>query len=66
MSTELSMGIVRGVLTLVLMLAFIGMVIYVYSKRNKSIYDQAARLPLEDSPMVDSVTNKESNGSSQS
>jgi len=66
MNTELSMGVVRGVLTLLLMLAFIGMVIYVFSKRNKSIYDQAAKLPLEDSPVINPVLNKESSGSSQS
>jgi cytochrome c oxidase cbb3-type subunit 4 len=66
MNTELSMGVVRGVLTLLLMLAFIGMVIYVYSKRNKSIYDQAARLPLEDASVVNAVMNKESSGSPQS
>ena len=49
MSSLISMGVLRGVLTLVLMLAFIGMVIYVYSKRNRSVYEQAAKLPLEDS-----------------
>jgi len=49
MNTEISIGVVRGLLTLFLMLAFIGMVIYVYSKRNKGVYEQAARLPLEDS-----------------
>jgi cytochrome c oxidase cbb3-type subunit 4 len=61
MNTAIDMGIVRGLLTLVLMLAFIAMVIYVYSKRNKATYDQAARLPLEDAPV-----NIESSGSSQS
>ena len=49
MSPIISMGVLRGLLTLVLMLAFIGMVIYVYSKRNRSTYEQAAKLPLEDS-----------------
>jgi len=62
MSSDFSMGVVRGALTLLLMLAFIGMVIYVYSKRNKGIYEEAAKLPLEDSP----VTHKESKESLQS
>ena len=57
MNAELSMGVIRGVLTLLLMLAFIGMVMYVYSKRNKGIYEQAARLPLEDAPSV-AINNK--------
>jgi cytochrome c oxidase cbb3-type subunit 4 len=60
------MGVIRGALTLVLMLAFVGMVVYVYSKRNKSIYDQAARLPLEDATAANPEMNKESSGSSQS
>jgi cytochrome c oxidase cbb3-type subunit 4 len=49
MSSVISMGVLRGLLTLILMLAFIGMVIYVYSKRNRGAYEQAALLPLEDS-----------------
>lgn len=44
----ITVGLVRGVLTLLLMLAFIGMVFYVYSRRNRSLYDSAASLPLED------------------
>jgi len=66
MNTDVSIGVVRGVLTLLLMLAFIGMVIYVYSKRNKTIYEQAAKLPLEDSPAMDEGMNDRSSGSSQS
>lgn len=50
MMFPISIGVIRGLITLVLMLAFIGMVIYVYSKRNRSVYDKAAMLPLEDSP----------------
>ncbi len=49
MSSIMSVGVLRGLLTLVLMLAFIGMVIYVFSKRNREAYEQAAKLPLEDS-----------------
>lgn len=44
----ITVGLIRGVLTLLLMLAFIGMVFYVYSRRNRSLYDSAASLPLED------------------
>jgi len=62
MSSIISIGTLRGLLTLVLMLAFIGMVIYVYSRRNRAVYEQAAMLPLEDLP----VANKESNGSQSS
>ncbi|MES1192473.1 MAG: cbb3-type cytochrome c oxidase subunit 3 [Steroidobacter sp.] len=52
MMFSISIGGVRGLITLVLMLAFIGMVMYVYSKRNRDVYDKAARLPLEESAPV--------------
>ena len=41
------MSIVRGILTLCLMLSFIMLVVWLYGKRNKHVYDYAARLPLE-------------------
>jgi cytochrome c oxidase cbb3-type subunit 4 len=47
-TTFLSLGLIRGVLTLLLMLAFIGMVVHVYSRRNRETYDAAAAMPLED------------------
>jgi len=52
----ISMGVIRGVLTLLLLLAFLGMVVYVYSKRNLSVYQHAAHLPLEDdAAMIDQI-----------
>ncbi len=42
------MSIVRGILTLVLMLSFITLVVWLYAKRHQQAYDYAARLPLED------------------
>jgi len=47
-TTLLSLGLIRGLLTLLLMLAFIGMVVYVYSRKNRATYDAAAAMPLED------------------
>lgn len=44
----ISIGTIRGLLTLVLLLAFLGMVIFVYRKRNRGMYQNAASLPLED------------------
>lgn len=38
----------RGILTAVLMVAFIGMVFWAYSRKRKADFDEAARLPLED------------------
>lgn len=46
MATEIN--IVRGILTLILMLAFIVLVVWLYGKRHKHTFDRAARMPLED------------------
>lgn len=44
------MGMFRGVLTLILLLAFVGLVIWAWSARRKQDFEQAARLPLDDEP----------------
>ena len=38
----------RGLSTLVLLVAFIGLVFWVYSGRRKQTYDEAAQLPFAD------------------
>lgn len=44
----------RGLLTLVVMLAFIGVWAWAWSKRRKHDFDETAALPLEeDRPMTD-------------
>jgi cytochrome c oxidase cbb3-type subunit 4 len=45
---KMNIGTVRGLITLALMLAFLGLVIWAYSKRRKTDFDEAARLPLEE------------------
>lgn len=37
-----------GILTLVLLILFIGIVLWAYSSKRKEQFDEAARLPLED------------------
>jgi cytochrome c oxidase cbb3-type subunit 4 len=39
---------IRGLLTLVLMVAFIGIWIWAWSKRRKRDFDETAALPLEE------------------
>jgi cytochrome c oxidase cbb3-type subunit 4 len=41
-------GTFRGLLTAVLMLLFIGIVLWAFSRRRKKDFDQAARLPLDE------------------
>jgi cbb3-type cytochrome oxidase subunit 3 len=59
----IEVNIVRGILTLILMLTFITLVVRLYSKRHKGAFDYAAQLPLEeDAP----VANPTGSGSQQS
>ena len=46
----MDIGTVRGLITLFLMLAFIGMVAWAYSKRRKADFDEMAQLPFNENP----------------
>lgn len=41
-------GAVVGIVTLILMVLFLGIVVWAYSRRNKQRFERASRLPLED------------------
>ncbi|RUR26639.1 cbb3-type cytochrome c oxidase subunit 3 [Vreelandella andesensis] len=41
-------GTFRGLITLILIVAFIGIFIWAYSKRRKPDFDEAANLPFAD------------------
>ena len=44
----MDIGTFRGLLTVVLMLLFIGLVLWAFSRRRKEDFDRAARLPLDE------------------
>ena len=44
----MEMGLVRGVITVVLLVLFIGLCAFSFSKRRRAEYDAAAQLPLMD------------------
>jgi len=46
----MSVGTVRGLITLALMFAFIGLVIWAYSRRRKADFDEMAQLPFHEYP----------------
>jgi cytochrome c oxidase cbb3-type subunit 4 len=46
----MDIGTVRGLITLLLMLAFLGLVIWAYSKRRKADFDEMANLPFKEYP----------------
>jgi cytochrome c oxidase cbb3-type subunit IV len=47
---NVDIGTVRGLVTLALMLAFIGLVVWAWSSRRKAHFDEMARVPLQDAP----------------
>ena len=50
----MDIGTVRGLITVALLIAFIALVLWAYSKRRKADFDELARMPLEDdSPAKD-------------
>jgi cbb3-type cytochrome oxidase subunit 3 len=52
----IELNVVRGILTLILMLAFITLVVWLYGKRHQHAYDYAAQLPLEEDAPAASTT----------
>lgn len=46
----MDVGTVRGLVTLALLLAFLGLVLWAFSSRRKADFDDAAQLPFSDGP----------------
>ncbi len=46
----MDIGTIRGLITLLLMLAFIGLVFWAYSRRRKADFDEMAQLPFRENP----------------
>ena len=53
----MDIGMIRGLGTLVVMVAFVGLTLWVYSPRRKREFDDATLLPFADEPApIDSVS----------
>lgn len=52
-------GIVNGVLTLVLLILFLGICAWAWSSRNKETFDKMAHLPLDDDTEIAETNNDE-------
>ena len=48
MSIDFNMGVVRGLLTLILFLAFMTLWVWAWNRNRQGDFDRLARLPLED------------------
>ncbi|BAU73553.1 CcoQ/FixQ family Cbb3-type cytochrome c oxidase assembly chaperone [Metapseudomonas furukawaii] len=46
----MDIGTLRGIGTFVVFVAFIGVVLWAYSSKRKSSFDEAANLPFADEP----------------
>ena len=56
METAFDMGTLRGLLTAAMLLLFIGIVFWAYSRRRKQDFDALASMPLEDDATPASTT----------
>jgi len=45
---DLDINTIRGLITVILLICFIGMVFWAYSSKRKSDFNEAASLPLQD------------------
>lgn len=61
----MDIGTLRGVLTALLLLLFIGVVAWAYSRRRRADFDKAASLPLEDDTRPP-ATHDDNNGEARS
>jgi len=46
--SEETLGVLRGLATLLAMLAFVGVCVWAYSRKQRNRFDAAAQLPLEE------------------
>jgi len=46
----MDIGTVRGLITLALLIAFVALVVWAWSRRRKPDFDAMARMPLEEDP----------------
>jgi cytochrome c oxidase cbb3-type subunit 4 len=51
-------GTIRGLFTLVMLVAFLALVAWAWSKRRKADFDKLARMPLDDDPPAEDQGSK--------
>jgi len=44
----MDLGLIRGLITAILLVLFIGLWIYSWSRKRSNVYEAASQLPLED------------------
>ena len=56
-------GTFRGIITGILIIAFIGLTLWAFSKRRKKDFEEAARLPFADDNDADAAANRDTSAS---
>ena len=56
MNWSIDSGIMTGAITVLLLLAFLGVAVWAYGGRRRAHFEQAARLPFADQDVVDEDT----------
>lgn len=51
-SSFIDIGTLRGIGTLLVLIAFVSVTLWAYSSRNKKSFDEAANLPFADEPVA--------------
>ncbi|WP_417704086.1 cbb3-type cytochrome oxidase subunit 3 [Pseudomonas sp.] len=59
----MDIGMIRGIGTAVVFIAFIGVVLWAYSSKRKSSFDEAANLPFADESKPESKRDQDSSRS---
>jgi cytochrome c oxidase cbb3-type subunit 4 len=49
----MSITLIQSIWTIVVMITFLGIVVWAFSSKRKAAFDEAARLPFEDDPLTD-------------
>lgn len=61
-SSFIDIGTLRGIGTLLVLVAFVSVTLWAYSGRNKARFDEAANLPFADEP-ADKTREEQASGS---
>jgi cytochrome c oxidase cbb3-type subunit 4 len=49
----MSLTFIQSIWTIVVMVTFLGIVVWAFSSKRKAAFDEAARLPLDEEPKTD-------------
>jgi Cbb3-type cytochrome oxidase, subunit 3 len=64
--TLMDIGMIRGLGTVVVMVAFVGLALWVFNPRRKKDFDEATQLPFADDPVASQhVEQAKASGSKQ-